>query len=297
MENKGGQFNRQESPQGGGTNRTIKAGLRSLPKDRRDYNHAKVFGTISLPDEDFLVGNPLDLEPQVADDTCGAHILCRIRGLTEKKRLAVAYQWLLIREVIGNPDSWGASMRDVGKAGIRGSLSQEECPFTIQKQGRDFVANAANWNKTNKGNRFELDMRARKHKADSFFFIDNRGYRDVFDGFRGALTMHRHRYMGIQTGLMWCFEWEQAKNKIVEEYRTPIAPHFIGLIGQKIIGNEPYLVVLNTDNKIYNFSRKVINQGCKYGAIMFNDMPQKEARKKAWSGWQRLIYRITRMLL
>lgn len=272
----------------------IKQGLRPLPKDKLDFIYSQKFGAIPPPDFPFMVGEPLNLEKQGPDDTCGAHMVCRARGLQEKTELSPAYQFMLIKELEGDPNSWGSDLRTIAKSALKGSLETNESPFTIRDKGRDFIVNPQNWEQTPMGIRFELDMRAKKHKAQSYFFLNSRGYQDIFDACRSAMYQHRAYNRAIGAGLMWCPEWDN--KEIVKEYGTPIVAHAILLAGQDIIEKQPYIVVQNSDNRLIKFSREVINQGLKYGAVMWIDENADQMKKELWTRLQWIRYFLRRYI-
>ncbi len=111
----------------------IEAGLKRLPRDKRDFQYSKVFGTIEeLPTEDFLVGDPLEIKDQFDTDMCTAFAACAVSELQEGIKLSPEFQFAKIKELEGQWDTWGADLRQVCRSLVKkGSLRKEDCPFEL----------------------------------------------------------------------------------------------------------------------------------------------------------------------
>ena len=178
------------------------AGLRELPRDKRDFNLVKVFGTIEdLPTHDFLVADPLGIKDQKDSDMCTAFSMCAVSEAQEGVELSPEWQFAKIKEIDGNHTTWGADLRTAAKSFVKfGSIEQQHAPYNLTNKERNFLANIDNWP-------FVLYANAKKHKKQSYFKVDASGYSDLFDGIRAALWQNRHRKRFVPTGCLWEKEW------------------------------------------------------------------------------------------
>lgn len=203
------------------------------------------------------------------------------------------YQMAKIKQIRGEYKSFGANLHDAAMALVKyGSLPRSKTPFTfgtgkITDRNRDFLANWLNWPSA-------LDQIAAQHKVGSFFNVDGAG--DTFDNIRSALWLNASKSQGYEVmfGLNWRPEWTYAAGGVIDEAYSSSAGngHCIKLIGQKMIGGVPFLVLQNSwgkqygDGGLYYVSRRVINAEFKagYGAITFKRVAAALAQYYAENG-------------
>jgi len=298
-------------------NKKIKmvGGLNLLKPDKRDFSHAKVFGTIEeLPMHDFIVAEPIKIKNQFSSDLCTAFAGCAISEAQEGVELSPEWQFAKIKELEGDYKSWGANLRDAMKSMVKyGSIEQKHAPYILvdnpssdelvstkygpkTEQNRDFIANKDNWP-------FELYINANTHKKQSYFKIDASGYIDLFNALRASLWQNKDKKREILTGCVWEKEWNNTNEGIIPyDKGTSLFGHAFAFIGQKNIGNELYLVAQLSnggnfgDKGLFYFPRKVVNRKCTFGNYMAIDMSPEEARKSAWTKQQRAIEAIKRWI-
>lgn len=275
--------------------KTIKGGLRPLPKDRRDFSHNKVFGTIEeVPDIDFVVAEPKWIEDQQDSDYCTGYSSSSVSEDQEDVDLCPIFSFAAIKSIDGKPDEWGSDLRSACKAAVKvGFLEKKDSPYTVDDK-RETVVYLSNWPKG-------LIEKALDHKKESYFRVDEG--EDIFELMRRALWQHKNKKCSISTGTTWRKDWTLAKGGIIPNFPShPLVGHALKIFGQKIIMDEPYLMTQLSngegigDKGIFYFSREIINRDFKFGAFMFIDMPQEEARRLAWSIWRRILERIRKYI-
>lgn len=202
------------------------------------------------------------------------------------------YQFAKIKQVRGEWKGYGANLRDACNALVKfGSLPRRLSPFTYNAnkpsdKTRNFLANWTNWSPT-------LDLVARKSAIGSFFAVD--GPYDAFDNIRSALWQnYKGQGFEVMFGLNWREEWTYVLNAIINENYSVSAgdPHDIKLIGQKVIGGVPYIVLQNSwgknvgDKGLYYLSRQVVNleAASGFGYFTFKRLPKIAAAHMAQNG-------------
>lgn len=260
----------------------IQEGLRPTPKDLRDFSLGGVFGQMDVklvPDEDFVVAEPLKIKNQKKTDMCTAFSLCAVSEDQEKVILDENFCFAKIKEQRGEYKGWGADLRSGCKVAKRiGFIPWSDTPFMWEGLGRNFVANWHNWKKFPK-----LLLKALKHKKESFFKVDGRY--DLFDNLRVALWQNIAERRSIYTGCAWQKGWTYCKGGIIPKRITNSGiGHAVKIFGQKMINGEPYLMLQNSfgtqvgDKGIFYVPRNIINTYFNYGAYMFKDMPPEIAK-------------------
>lgn len=274
----------------------IKEGLLPLPKDNRDFKAEKILGTIAeLPEEDFIVAEPLEIKDQYDTDMCTAFASCAVSEDQEGVILSPEYFFAQIKKQMGNWRGWGADLRSVCKVAVKaGFLEEKDNPYQLEDRGRNFVANWTNWNPV-------LDAKARSHRKSSFLRVG--GYKNRFDSFRGALWQNKGAKCSILTGVTWQKEWTSAENGIIpKDPGNPLFGHALKIFGQKKINDELYLVAQLSNNKtigsegIFYFPREVINREFIFGGYFFYDINPEDAKKLSWS-WVRRLWEFIKKFL
>lgn len=266
-----------------------KIGLLKLEKDERDFNSVNFFGLMNvkdLPDE-YIAGKPL-VKNQGATDLCTAYAVTSASELQEEVELNPQYQFAKIKQIMGDPEPWGADLRSACKSAVKfGSLKETDCPEELKKH-RSWVA----WPPVK-------DKEAEKHQKKSYFVVGSMG--DVFDSIRVALWQNRAIKGVIITGANWRYEWTSAPNgRIPEKYGDDGFPHafiIIGWIGEHLIAQLSNSEDVGDKGRFYikrNIANKELN---KYGKFIFIDIDPEEAKKQLWDFWQRLWEKIKKFFI
>lgn len=254
-------------------------GLIVPKKDRRDFSYKKYFGSSFLPPlVDFMV-KPIKIKDQGSSDTCVAQAVSSSSEKQEEVALDPAYLFAKTKQLMGSWKEFGADPMSALKASIQfGALEQSITPFTIAKDGRDFIANWENWD-------LKYDTLAKIHKKKSYFLLD--AGKDMYD----SVVIGLYNNLGSRTtaisGIYWQPEWTYVSGGIVNKTGVNQEfPHAIEIIGQKMINGEPHLVVQNSwgtgvgDGGLYYFNREVANM------ILFSvaliDADPEEVKKVTW---------------
>ena len=272
----------------------IKSGLRKSKKDIRDFNYTKAFGAIDvsyLPKE-FYVSQPLEIKDQQGTDFCTSFSAASVREDTEELLLDPLWLWSQAAKIRRDYKSWGMDLRTGAKAVVKGILEKQESPFGLDKE-RDFLANWENWPE-------ELKIKADKHKAMSYFWIDTD---NLFDNIRIALYQNKDEKRSVWTGCDFKFSWLQKEKGIIDDYDSKETSfgHAIKIYGWKEINNETYLVAQLSngnigDNGLMYFNKKVINSPLfRFGALTFKDFDPIEYKKLQWTLLQ-LMYDYLKLL-
>lgn len=255
----------------------IKSGLRNTPVDKRDFSYKKVFGKLAvLPEEDFLVGDPLEIKDQLDSDLCAAFGGSSASELQEGVTLSPEWLFAKAKELEGDFTTWGLDLRIVCKVLSKlGSLEKKDAPFTLA-MGRNFVADWSNWP-------LDLDKLAIIHKKKSYFNVNPQD--NLFDSIRQALWENKEFKRAVLTGCIWKPSWIYSDQGIVkDQYEELGFGHAFIFIGQKKIDDKIYLVAQLSngtsigDNGLFYFSKEVVNKHFKFGAYMFVDILPEEAK-------------------
>jgi len=297
----------------------ISGGLLPLPKDKRDFSLTKLGAMLELPQEDFVVAEPLGIKDQFDSDMCVAFASCAVSEDQEGVILSPEYFFSQVKKMKGDWVSWGADLRTACKVAVSvGFLEQVFNPYKLGEKDRNFIANWKNW----EIGKFEEN--AKKHRKKSYFKVD--GAFDTFDNFRAALWANRAAKRSIKTGARWNSNWTNAENGIIpKEKGTVMYPHAFKLYGQKFIsrcncenftatgGHQPdcplrtgkgewYLVAQLSngdtigDNGIFYFPREVINREFTFGEYMYVDIDPEQAKKICWTLRRIMWERIKKLL-
>lgn len=254
--------------------------LHILKEDNRDFKLGAVFKQINIkdvPNTDFVVSDILFKKDQGENDLCSAHAVTAVSEDQEYQELLPEYQFLKTKELSGDPESWGADLRDACKSAVKfGSLPVNGFEqFKNIERSKIFIKEEWPLN---------IDEIAKVHKKSTFFSVLDGKY-DTFDNIRSALWQHKIDKNSIVTGILWRPEWIDAPGGIIpEENREVGFGHAMKIFGQKNINGKLYLVAqlsqgeMVGDKGLFYFSRKVVNKEIgKYGAFMFNDISREEA--------------------
>jgi len=258
----------------------IGGGLLELPDDERDFSFSAVFGWVELeeiPDE-FVVAEPLYIKDQKATDYCTGYAVTAVSEDQEGIKLSPEFQFAMTKKISGNPDRWGANLRDACKSAVKsGSLPLERAPFNVDDP-RYKVARHEDWSE-------HLKQEALKHKKESFFDAVKDGPYDRFDNLRSTLWMNRHDKRTIVTGVKWRKRWTVAVDGVVREvFDGAMFGHSFKFYGTKMLNGELYIRAQLSNGKeigdggIFYFSRAVINEEFKYGNFTFKDIEPEEAK-------------------
>lgn len=256
-------------------------GLLPLPKDERDFEHSRVFGSLSpkkLPDE-YVVGSPV-IKDQGNTDMCASFSSTSVSEDQEGVELSPEFTFYKVRQILG--DGWGSDLRTPCKVHVKiGALEEKDNPYPLGEYTRDQIADGGKWNK-------DLDILARVHRKSAYFSVG--GGMDTFDNFRSAMYLAKDEMRSLMTGVMWRYEWTFAEKGIISTTPTEGILHSIKVFGWKQINGEPYLMIQNSagkevgDNGVYYFNRETVNRDFVHGAFMFRDLDKEVAKKinKLW---------------
>ncbi len=253
--------------------------LRILPQDGRDFSLGAVFPQIKLedvPKEDFVVATPLNIKDQGETDECSVYALTSVSEDQEGVELLPEFQFFKTKEIAGNPDDWGADLRDACKSAvIYGSLPLDGFKM-LKGITRSAILRKESWPE-------HAGEVAKFHKKETFWSVT--GKYDVFDNIRVALWQHRANKCSILTGAMFRNEWIESQNGIIpKQYGDNGFGHAFKIFGQKNIDGELYLMAQLSqgayvgDGGIFYFPRSVVNKEIgPYGIYMFKDIKREDA--------------------
>lgn len=263
-------------------NKFIADGLRPSSIDARDFSRHTLFGSplvSALPEDNFFVGQPLEIKDQGSTDFCAAYAASAVSEDQEGVALLPEYIFAKAKEILGDYTGYGLQLRDVCSAACKkGFLEKELNPFkNEQAQERDFYANWENWPK-------DLDMLAWEHAKVSYFLVD--GPHDTFDNIRASLYQHRAESRSVLTGALWRPDWTMAEGGIVPKtYNTDKGfGHAFKVFGWMKIKGETYLVAQLSngveigDKGLFYFPREVVNKEFIFGSYTFLDTPKEYAK-------------------
>ena len=261
----------------------IGAGLRPLPKDGRDFKLTKLLGAINLSElpEEFLVDgwNKIKIKDQGNTDYCTAYAGTSASELQEGVELNPLFQFIKTKQIMGDPESWGADLRSLCKSLAKfGSLEESETPAT------DFGRDWQDWP-------IELDEKAQKHLKKSYFEAD--GYDGAFNAIKAALWQNKVKKRAVIVGTVWRSEWTSAIDGIIpEEYGEQGFGHAFIIVGWDKRGLIAHLSngeIIGDKGRFY-FSKKITDKELgKYGEFLLVDIDPEGVKKIVWSPWQRFI--------
>lgn len=261
--------------------------LKELPEDNRDFAVGSIFRLIDIknvPNIDFRIASNFIIKDQKDSDLCPAFSTTSASEIQEGIELSPEYQFALMKHLSGDDyKEWGADLRQACKSLVSvGSLPRHLSPFSLETNGRNFVANYDNWEAFEKNNLSEI----KKYAKESFISII--GVNSHFNNIRIALWQFKEERRAIVVGAKWRSSWTEAKNGIIEDkdYKNEDGfGHAFIIIGQKIIDNKIYLEAQLSNGKeigsngLFYFPENIVNSEFKkYGAFMFNDLPKEDAK-------------------
>ena len=261
-----------------------KNSLRELPDDQRDFPLGAVvsqMNVLDIPDEDFVVAEPILIKNQGESDLCSGYAVCAVSEDQEGEELLPEYQFFKTKEISGDPDEWGADLRSACKSAVQyGSIPNRNGLGQFKGISREQTLDPNTWPSY-------ADEVAEFHKKRTYFDVLKGGQYDVFDNIRTALWKNRAKKCSIVTGAKWRTEWLDAPGgRIQKEYGTAGFGHAFKIFGQKKIGAEMYLVAQLSqgsevgDNGLFYFPREVVNKEIgRFGVFMFYDIDREKAEK------------------
>jgi hypothetical protein len=255
-------------------------GLLPLKPDKRDFELIDVFGAIDLSElpEEFITGKP-KVKNQGMTDFCTAYAITSASELQEKVELNPEYQFAKTKQIMGNPDGYGADLRSACKSAVKfGSLKESDFPKHITGDFRHWNI-WPDW----------IDEKAKKYRKKSYFKIN--GYGSSFNAIKVALWLNKSDKRVVITGALWRSEWTKAKNgRITKECESSGFPHafiIIGWIGEYLIAHLSNGEEVGDKGRFY-FHKDIVNKEFgKYGRFMLIDIDPNQAKKVCWSWWRR----------
>lgn len=199
----------------------IHDGLKPLTYDKRDFNHAKLFGGIKndlpgLPKEG-LGRKPISIKDQEDSNYCTAFTVSEASEYQEGVELSPEYQTAKVGQIVGQPIFNGAQPRDAMKsATVYGSLEKSVSPYIFQNDGWQYPAQYQSYNTF-------LDEDAKVHKKGSYFSV-TWGWPDdldPFDSARLALWQAKNEKGVVMVFGLWYGEFNNPENGIVP---VPVKP-------------------------------------------------------------------------
>jgi len=266
-------------------------GLKPTPYSRQRYSFGAIWGYIP-PDElpyEYDVGEPLEIKDQKNTQCCVAFSGTSVSEYQEGVILAPEYTIKVIAEEEGAGWVWeGTSLEAMAKASLKGFLAKKDCPFTLEKNGADYIANTANWPEM-------YDRKAAQHKKAQWFWIGTSAKLSMFDAIRSALYRFKDEKRAVQTGVLWRNNWG-LEEVITQTDGMPVGGHALAIKGFK----GDYLKIQNSyglragKDGIQLIHKDVVNRFFNYGALMSKDMPEMAheeiiEKSKLYRSW---IYRL-----
>lgn len=248
----------------------IKDSLHPLPQDDRDFTLGAVYSlppVEALP-ESFLVGASLEVKDQGSKDYCTAYASCTVSELQEGVILLPVWNFAKTKEIMGNPEEWGADLRSACKSHQKyGAVEKSLVDNGIVKIP-DNPRDIKNWN--------NYEMYGELHKKISYLKVD--GPYDPYDNIRASLFKFQDENRGVVAGLEW--KWSR-KDKILKPKTGTGSGHAIAILGW----NKDGLIMQNSygtktgNNGAQIITREVINENIpKYGAFMFFDQSPEDIK-------------------
>lgn len=251
----------------------ITQGLRPIERNGTEFKMGAVFDLPPLEElpESFSF-SPLSIKDQNADgngDMCAACASSGMKELQEEEILYYPYLFAAAKyETDDNPDSWGLTLKQVGKAltvwGIPKLSDVPDAVLSLNPHERRRFENYPS----------ELRQKAKEHKASTYFFVE--GKYDPFDDVRASIWKFREQKQAVLHGVD--FGWKETD--ITLEGTPQGYGHAMWICGW----DKTHLLTVNSTGKdagdkgIHRISRETFNTyASKYGTIMFVDMPRPVA--------------------
>lgn len=250
-------------------------GLKILPPDSRDFPLGKSVDLPPLSDlpNEFIL-ETTGVKDQKNSDFCSVFAAATISELQEGVKLSPEYIFAKAKELLNSYEGWGLTLRDVGNALVKkGSIKQEDSPYTVETKDREFLANWQNWPA-------DLDKKALFHSKHSYFWLSS------VDEIKQ--TIWKFKNVGVLVGVLW--NWP-SYSKIIDTIPTTGYGHALAIKGWKRILGKEYLVIQNSwgesagDKGDHYFSGEVIEHFIKqYGALAFIDISPEDAKRRLDNG-------------
>lgn len=267
-----------------------KNALHPLPPDERDFSFSGTFGSLELDNipGEFYESELLGIKNQTDLDFCASFSSAEVSEDQEAVELDPYFPFQSAKKLLGG-DAWksqGLNLRDVCEAAIKiGFIEATQFPFKDDDRAteRDFLANPDNWPD-------ELDLLATDHKKGSYWDATSGPY-DLFDNIRSAIFLNRFEHRSVIVGALFRPEWAAAEGGIIpKEYTMPGEGHAFKIFGWKMIGDEPYLVIVNSwgmdvgDGGLFYMPREVANKELTFGGFTYKDMTADDAKTYVQTG-------------
>lgn len=243
-------------------------GLKPLSHDTdKDFKLGAIY---NLPSPDtlpltFRLGESV-IENQGETDKCTAFGTGSASEFQEGVQLNPDYTFALIKHLDGNPDLWGASLKDAMASHVKFGAVKKEATTLTSRYLKDYPK--------------DLLDKAKEHQKQTYLSI-SAPFMDAFDAIRSFLYKFREEKRAVIIGVE--FGW-QLNEYVLSEPKQGFG-HCMYIIGWQGVmeEGEPYLIAVNSYGKEagrngeHLISRKVINQYVgRYGAYAFVDKPRED---------------------
>lgn len=268
-------------------------GLKSTPKDSRDYHYKKTFGAAVVPlPAEYIVG-VTPIKNQLESWFCTAFGSAILAELEDNAEFSPEWFFAKEKELSGSSLSEGEDIRTPFKTGTKyGFLPQNLAQNSVLTQTPIFLASSQNWP-------FSDDLGAAPYKKKSYFRVDGN-----FQEVKQVLYQNKDAKRAIGTGINWYDDWNEAPSGVVPQSFTQLGGgHFIPIIGWKTINGIEYMVIQNSwgpdvgDKGYYYFSEKIFNKIFTQPMFMFVDLDNTVVPKTLGNPLQILIEKICRLVL
>ncbi|MDP1570821.1 MAG: hypothetical protein Q8L86_12555 [Vicinamibacterales bacterium] len=254
-------------------------GLKPLSVDPRDRSLGAAF---RLPPLSELPSSfrhvPLSIKDQGVSDLCTAYATCGASELQEGVELCPEYSFAVTKDLMGDPEEWGADLRVAMKSHVKVGAIEKGHISAIPAVPRRLSSWPA-----------DLKDKAVVHAKGSFMEIT--GPYDHFDNIRAAIWLFRNEKRAVPFGVRFGWPLDQI---MMNEPNDAGEGHAMYAVGWDLLVHDDYLVVVGSagrgagSNGIHYFSRSIINKYVAlYGAYMFADLTKEEylARIKPRIEW------------
>ncbi len=236
----------------------IRIAAKSTPrtKDRRDFSHAKAFGTLDdlaqLPPGGlgrrplFPIKNQVYAATGADSNFCTAAATSAGREYQEKVELSMEFQAAVISQLCGYLITQGANPRLALQAAVLyGSLEKAVAPFSLADHAPEFLADWKNWPDP-------LYLKAAPHEAQSYFDAFD-GPHDHFGNLLASLFKAQADNGVVICTTQWYEEWNSPFNGIVPlgSPKTAYGWHDWIIIDWTLINGEKYAVGQNSYGEGY----------------------------------------------
>ena len=254
----------------------IGGGLRSLPKDDKDFQFGAVFGKAQELPESLFLTTPTGIKDQYQSDLCAAFSTCSANEFHEEVKMSPEYAFAKAK--MGEWQTWGLNLRDACKVWINfGGLEIRFATLTLEKDGRDVVADWENWDKG-------LDFAAGGHRQKSYFRVDSGN--DIFDDICNALYLRKDQKSPVVTGAIWRGSWTAAEKGEIEDKDYAGEQgfgHAFLIVGFDSINGGRLIAQLSNgtdigDSGYFYFPKRVVDENFIFGSFQFNDLPKEDAK-------------------